>query len=149
MKLPVRYQAAILRDDQLLLLKVWDHTFTNQTFWVIPGGGPLPGESEEETVKREAMEETHLEVEVGQLILDEPDLPEGLYDRTRTFACRIISGEARPGSEPEVDTWDKATITAIGWFHLRHSKTWDPSAANDPVTRGMLERLRQALGYTG
>ena len=39
----VRYQAAIVEDDRILMLKVWDHAHSGHTFWLIPGGGREPG----------------------------------------------------------------------------------------------------------
>ena len=73
MKPKVRYQAVFIRVDHLLLLKVWDHTFTGKWFWVIPGGGRHPDEKEEECVLREVREETHLDVEI-HLALHDPIL---------------------------------------------------------------------------
>jgi 8-oxo-dGTP pyrophosphatase MutT (NUDIX family) len=146
-KLDARYQAAILHNGHVLLIKVWDHTFTGQTFWTIPGGGRQPGESEEECVRREAWEETNLRVEVDRLLLETPDAPDGLYERLKTYACRIAGGEPRPGSEPEVDSAERRTIQAVGWFDLRDPASWDPLARNDPITLAMLLRLRAALGY--
>ena len=143
----LRYQAVVLQDDHMLLLKVWDHAFTGRSFWVIPGGGRNPNESEEACVRREVLEETNLEVVVERLLLDEPDKPGGMYDRHKTYVCRIIGGEAQPGSEPEVDTPDLQTIQAVGWFDLRDPDSWDPLAQNDPITLANLTQIRAALGY--
>jgi 8-oxo-dGTP pyrophosphatase MutT (NUDIX family) len=141
----IRYQAAIIRDDQLLLLKVNDRA-SGRTFWVIPGGGRESNETEEECVQREVREETHLHVVVGRLILDEP-AEDGPYQR-KTYACQIIDGEPRPGTEPEVDTADHATIADVRWFDLRDATTWDVLVLNDPITHPLLQRLRFVLGYT-
>jgi 8-oxo-dGTP diphosphatase len=141
----VRYQAAIIQNDHLLMLKVWDHAFSGKTFWVIPGGGRHPNEAEEDCVKREVLEETHLHVEIDRLVLDEAN--EGMYQRAKTYACRIISGAAHPGFEPEVDTDERSTITQVGWFDLRDPATWDALALNDPITYPLLQRMRAALGY--
>ena len=100
MKSIVRYQAAIIRNDHILLLKVWDHAFSGRCFWVIPGGGRNHGESEEDCVIREVREETHLQVEVDQLILDKPEVPEGMCQRARAYSCRFVGGTVRPGVEP-------------------------------------------------
>src|SRR5574341_2390559 len=78
MKSTVRYQAAILQNDHLLLLKVWDHASTGRTFWVIPGGGRHGDETEEDYVKREAVEESHFQVELGRLILDGRGIRDGI-----------------------------------------------------------------------
>ena len=64
----IRYQAAIIRDDHILLLKVWDHTCSGEVFWVIPGGGRNHGESEEDCVIREVLEETGCTVECENMI---------------------------------------------------------------------------------
>src|SRR5688572_28165420 len=148
MKRTIRYQAAIIQYDHLLLLKATDFT-DGQTFWVIPGGGREEGETEADCVRREVLEETHLQVKVERLLLDEPNIPDNIYQRFKTYLCQIVGGEARPGIEPEVDTADQVTITAIGWFDLRQPSLWDPLALNDPFTYSLLQRLRLALGYTG
>src|SRR5437899_1383697 len=98
----IRYQGAILYNHQLLLIKHREHA-TGHSYWVIPGGGIEVGEAEEACVQREMHEETHLEVEVGRLLLDEPAAPGGVYQRRKTYLCRPISGEAQPGYEPVAD----------------------------------------------
>ena len=143
----IRYQAAVIQDDHVLLLKVWDHTFTGHVFWVVPGGGRQAKETEEACVRREVWEETHLEVEVERLILDEPDAPNGMYESNKTYACRIVGGVAQPGTEPEVDTPDLKTIIEIGWFDLRDPESRDSLAKDDPITNSNLQRIRAALGY--
>ena len=147
MKRTIRYQAAIIQNDHLLLLKATDFT-DGQTFWVIPGGGREEGETEADCVRREVLEETHLQVKVERLLLDEPNIPDNIYQRFKTYLCQIVGGEARPGIEPEVDTADQVTIMAIGWFDLRQPSRWDPLALNDPFTYPLLQRLRRALGYS-
>lgn len=142
----VRYQAAVVRDDHLLLLKVFDRADGSE-FWLLPGGGREPGEDEAECLRRELREETHLEVEVGPLLLDTPDIPEGIYDRLRTYRCSVVAGEARPGSEPEVDHDGQATIRGLGWFDLRDPSRWEPSLYATRGTAEQLLRLRAALGY--
>jgi len=142
----VRYQAAIIRDDHLLLIKVNDH-IRDETFWAIPGGGREPGETEEECVRREVQEETHLNVAVGELVMDEEAHEEDqIYQRARTFRCRIESGKARPGYEPEAEF--DATIEEIGWFNLNDPSEWDPLAIRDAFTFPLLQKLRSALGYS-
>jgi 8-oxo-dGTP diphosphatase len=69
-----------------------------ESFWLLPGGGREAGESEEACVEREVREETHLEVAVERLLFEMPDIPEGIYDRLRTYLCQVVDGEARPGA---------------------------------------------------
>jgi 8-oxo-dGTP diphosphatase len=59
-------------------------------WWNLPGGGMELGETVEQTVKREVLEETGLEVEVGQLV--------GVYSKPQkqevvlTFLCQKVGG---------------------------------------------------------
>ena len=66
-KRDVRYQGAVIRDDELLLIKHHEHS-TGHFYWVLPGGGIEPGESEEACVIRELFEETGLVVEVERFL---------------------------------------------------------------------------------
>ena len=140
----VRCQAAIVQNDHLLLLKANDQV-SGKTFWLIPGGGQEPNETEEECVEREVGEETHLSVEVNGLILDEQAPPDDTYQRLKTYRCLIISGEAWPGTEPEADV--EITISEVGWFDLRNPAKWDGLALSDSITYPLLQRLRCVLGY--
>src|SRR6266511_338172 len=96
----VRYQAAIIHENHVLLLKVIDAE-TGAMFWLLPGGGREAGESEEACVRREVREETELEVSVLRPLFEAPDGPGGIYNRLRTYLCQVVGGEARPGIEPE------------------------------------------------
>ena len=54
-------------DDRVLFLDAHEST-TGATFWVMPGGGLLEGESFEAAAAREAHEETGFNVEVGPCV---------------------------------------------------------------------------------
>jgi len=56
-----RYQAAIIRGEDILLIKNREHG-NGRAYWLLPGGGIEAGETEIERVQREAHEETNLEV---------------------------------------------------------------------------------------
>ena len=142
----VRYQAAIVREDHVLLLKVVDID-SGAMFWLLPGGGREKGESEEACVRREVHEETQLAVAVVRPLFEVPDHPGGIYDRLRTYLCHVVGGEARPGIEPEVDTPEHTTIREVGWFDLRAPTTWDALVRGDPITMPLLRQLRTTLGY--
>jgi 8-oxo-dGTP diphosphatase len=142
----IRYQAAIVQDDHLLLLKVNDKP-TGEIFWLFPGGGREPGETEEQCVEREVLEETHLRIEVIRFLFEAPDIPDGGYNRLRTYLCRIRDGVARPGCEPEVDGDGHQTIQEIGWFNLRLRETWDAMLDEEQITYHLLQRVREDLGF--
>ena len=140
----IRCQAAIIQNDHLLLLKAND-PISSKIFWLIPGGGQEQNETEEECVEREVREETHLSIEVKGLVLDEQAPRNDTYQRLKTYRCRIISGEACPGIEPEADV--EITILEVGWFDLRNPASWDCLVLNDSITYPLLQRLRYVLGY--
>ena len=144
--LHTRYQGAIIKDDQILLIKHTDHN-TGRSYWVIPGGGREPGETEMACVKREMWEETNLEVEVERLLV-ESVLPNDRFNKRRkTYLCHVISGEAAPGYEPEEDAAALYAITDVAWFDLRSEESWEASIFDNYIAYPMLREIRQALGY--
>jgi ADP-ribose pyrophosphatase YjhB (NUDIX family) len=141
-----RFQGAIIRNDHILLIKHREYA-TGDEYWVIPGGGREEGETEQECVKREIKEETHLSVTVKQLLLDELGRADGVYRRFQTYLCAPMQGEACPGCEPELEASEAYAITEVGWFDLRDETTWDPEVVADPFTYPLLQRIRALLGY--
>ena len=143
MKRDTRYQGAIVQDGRLLLIKALDHQ-DGQLFWLIPGGGREDGESEEACVRREMREETHLEVE--RLLVEMAAFPEDTtYQRYKTYLCRVVGGEARPGSEPEDAMAPLSTMLEISWFDLEEMEGWDPLLVSTPYTYPQVVRIREAL----
>jgi 8-oxo-dGTP pyrophosphatase MutT (NUDIX family) len=141
-----RYQGAIIQNHHILLIKHHHHDDGSE-YWVIPGGGREPGETEEECVQREMKEETHLDVRIERLLLDVQINPGSAY-RRKTYLCTPVAGEARPGNEPEPDAAQLYAISEVAWFDLRDETAWDPLVAGDPITYPQLQRIRAALGYS-
>jgi 8-oxo-dGTP pyrophosphatase MutT (NUDIX family) len=142
----IRYQAAIIRDDYILLIKHREYG-TRREYWIIPGGGRENGESEEACVQREMREETHLDVRVERLLLNEEIEPNAFYQRTKTFLCRIISGEPVPGYEPEAIEAGHSAIVEVCWFDLRSPETWDALLLADRITFPLMQRIQAAMRY--
>jgi 8-oxo-dGTP pyrophosphatase MutT (NUDIX family) len=134
-----RYQAAVVDRRRLLLLRCVPHG--EEPFWVLPGGGREPGESDEECVSREVREEAGIEVSAGQLLYDVPaDPPDGTYVRWRTYLCRVTSGEAAPGGG---EGW--AELTAVRWLPLDEPTEWEPALCADQYLYPQLLRIRIGL----
>ena len=141
-----RYQGAIIKDNQILLIKHTEHK-SGRSFWVIPGGGREPGETEMACVAREMWEETNLEVEVERLLV-ESVIPNDHWNKKRkTYLCHIISGEASPGYEPEEDAAANYAITEVAWFDLRSEESWDSPIFDNHIAYPILQEIRQALDY--
>ena len=145
-----RYQAAILRGTEILLIRHREHA-DGSTYWVLPGGGIETGETEVECVRREVLEETNLEVRVEALLLDEPPFVDngGPYQRFKTYLCHPLTGKAAPGYEPELDASAVYAIVEVAWFSLADETTWNDIVANDPIIAPTLRRIRTALQNTG
>lgn len=141
----IRCQGAIVHEHQLLLIQHREHA--GRAYWVLPGGGQEGAETEPECVVREMREETGLEVAVERLLLQTPVLEPGDYKWRRTYQCRVLSGEAAPGYEPELEASDVYGIAAVAWFDLRDPHSWDSEMAADPITGPQVEQIRAALGY--
>ncbi len=101
--------AVIVRDGKALIIRRGTEPLKGQ--WSVPGGLLELGETLRQGAAREALEETGLTVEPGEVleVIDRivPD-PDG---RTRShfvlvdFFCRVISGEACAGGDAEAVQW--------------------------------------------
>ena len=136
----IRLQAAIVRDRHLLLVRCV--LPDGQAFWILPGGGREPGESDEEAVAREVREEVLVEVEVGPVLYDvSADPPDGTYTRWRTFGCSITRGEPAAGGGDE-----GAELTEVRWLLLDREASWEADLRGDPFIYPQRLRIRAALG---
>jgi drug/metabolite transporter (DMT)-like permease/ADP-ribose pyrophosphatase YjhB (NUDIX family) len=142
----IRYQGAILRDSRILLIRHQEHA-SGRDYWIIPGGSRLAGESEEHCVIREMKEETDLEVAVQQLLLDERFESDHGHHHHKTYLCDMISGQAKPGYEPEIEASQHYAIVEVGWFDLRDETSWGEKVKNDHITYTLMCKLRAALGF--
>ncbi len=101
------------QDDQVLLAVRRD-----LRGWELPGGTPVPGESPEETLRREVLEETGCEVSVERHVGDY--IRSGFRPHTaRVYLCRVRSGNPRPSSEtPRVGWFSTCDLpeTIFPWF---------------------------------
>ncbi|MGB9700112.1 MAG: NUDIX hydrolase [Thermodesulfobacteriota bacterium] len=95
----------IFQDDQVLLIKRGKEPALGQ--WSIPGGVVGVGETLKEAVVREVREETHLEVEVLNLvkvierIFREPDGRISYHYVLLDFLCQIKEGELEADSDAQ------------------------------------------------
>jgi 8-oxo-dGTP diphosphatase len=78
--------------------------------WDVPGGFVEPLEHPEQAVRRELLEETGLEVEVGSLIGIFTDVygEDGVATFNLYYSASVLSGDERPADD----------VSEIGWFEL-------------------------------
>lgn len=144
-----RYQAAVVQDGKILLIQHREHK-SGRAYWLLPGGGMEAGETEEEAVRREVLEETNLEVKVECLLLDELSQSGlGGYRRYKTYLCSPMTQAAAPGYEPEPEVAAFYAIVDVKWFGMGDEKTWNEMIVNDPITAPLLRRVREGLRAAG
>lgn len=103
--------ALIIEAGQLLLVRYY-YPRERAWYWNFPGGTVEPGETLEQAVRRELMEECCVGVEVGPLLLREA-VPGRHYIR-HFFQCKIVEGRPRVGEDPATND----SIGAIEWVSL-------------------------------
>lgn len=111
----VRVVAAVIRDK--------DRIFATQRGygeykdgWEFPGGKIEEGETPEQALKREIMEELDTEITVGELIdTIEYDYP-NFHLSMDCFWCELVSGDLTL-KEHEAAKWlDKNTLDSVAWL---------------------------------
>ena len=115
--------AVIVRGDRALLVRRATEPLKGE--WSVPGGALELGEKLRDGAAREALEETGLQVEVGEVL----DVFDSIFPdadgRTQyhyvliDFLCRPLAGEAIPGSDVSEVMW--VTEPELAGMELRDS----------------------------
>lgn len=105
----IRVAALIVHGDKILLA---EHEKGGRRYWLLPGGGVDYGESIEEALKRELLEEAGIEIEVGDLLWTLDSIPP---DRHRHVLNLIL--EARALSE-DLRPVREAVLQDVRWVPL-------------------------------
>ncbi len=99
-------KAFIVQDNKLLLLKRRPNDAHKPGAWDIPGGRLEPGESPFEGLKREAMEEAKLQIEIVQpLDVHHFVRDDGQKITLMIFLCRLAGGEIQLSEEHTEYKW--------------------------------------------
>ena len=99
-------------------------------WWEFPGGKTEPGESLEDALKREIMEELEAEVAVGELLETvEWDYP-SFHLTMHCFVCTLLSDTIQL-NEHEADAWlDADSLHTVKWL---------------PADEGLIPKIGQLL----
>src|SRR5947207_10539295 len=112
--------AVIVDDERVLLARRGRPPLLGQ--WSLPGGVVELGETLRAAAEREALEETGLVVEAGEVLEVLDRIVPGTDGRPQyhyvlvDFLCKRISGEARAGADAAEIAW--ATIEELGKYGL-------------------------------
>jgi 8-oxo-dGTP diphosphatase len=110
--LRVRVCGICVQDGKILLI---NHSGLNETgeFWAPPGGGLQFGETIEECLKREFLEETNTTVSMGKFLTVREFLKYPLHAIELCYEVSIESGEIEIGIDPEME---EQIIKDIEWL---------------------------------
>lgn len=107
-----RVSAAVLRQPSMEVLMVQHQRQDGTTYWQLPGGGVLPGETLEVAVLRELREEIGLEGVVGRQLFSVPYK----YGVSTTFLVRVDrTAEPRLGFDPEEIDKQHRKLVGVAW----------------------------------
>lgn len=113
-RLRVRACGLVVQNGRLLLVKINSPTRT-EPFWMPPGGGVSFREEAGQAAAREVKEETGLEVAADETVFVSEYISGQWHAIELYFRCRLISGEAKLGHDPEI-TAERQMLEDIGWF---------------------------------
>lgn len=136
----VRCQAVILKEDKILVLRQYNNK-RQEEYWLLPGGGLEEGEKEEDCIIREIKEETGLEVEVKEILLDEAGNGKDLYKRYVTFLCVPVHGSRE---QIGYETVSHRKILELVWISITDENQWNEYLLKEqfyPPMRKIKERL--------
>jgi 8-oxo-dGTP diphosphatase len=96
----------IVKDGKILLVKFNDSKGSWSGKWTVPGGKVEFGERIEDAVKREALEETGLHVDVVRLIsVDEAIVGTERHYIFLSYLCKITGGKLKAGDDAAEARW--------------------------------------------
>ena len=93
----------VTRNREILLIK--RARDPNRGLWAVPGGKVRAGERLREAARREALEETGLEVEVGEAIWVGEIISADGHLVLIDFAATVTGGSLSPGDDAEAAEW--------------------------------------------
>ncbi|MGL4632038.1 MAG: NUDIX domain-containing protein [Leadbetterella sp.] len=109
----VRACGVLIQDSRVLLVK--QAIFKDKpAFWAFPGGGVEANETLKDAVKREFLEETHLEVSVEDYIDYHEFIEEPLHAVEFFFRVKFEKGNLELGMDPELNT-----LVDIAFFEIK------------------------------
>lgn len=99
-KVRVRACGMCWKEDRLLLVNHKGITATN--FWAPPGGGVDFGQTLQQTLIKEFMEETGLRIRPGDFLFGCEYIAQPIHSIELFYDVKVITGEARTGYDPEI-----------------------------------------------
>jgi 8-oxo-dGTP diphosphatase len=117
-QLRIRVCGICVQEDKILLI---NHAGMNESgdFWSPPGGGLEFGETIEECLKREFLEETNCEISVGKFLIVNEFIGLPLHAIELFYEVKIINGTPTKGTDPEMEL---QIIKDLDWIAFEEIK---------------------------
>lgn len=115
-KTRLRVNGLLFKEHAILLAQI-KSPVTNELVWMPPGGGIHFGESMEDCLKREFLEETGLKITVGSLIAINELVKPPFHTVEMYFVVKKKAGKLRLGHDPE-HAEDQQVLKNIQWISL-------------------------------
>ena len=142
-------KAIIIRDGKLLAIK---NVSGGESWYILPGGGQNHGETLEEALKRECMEEASVSVEVGDVVFVRDYISRNhefaredndAHQVEIMFRC-TVDASATPKTGVVADQWQ----TGVEWLPLERLSQYSmyPSQLTALLTNGIQENAGIYLG---
>jgi 8-oxo-dGTP diphosphatase len=123
-KLRLRVSGISITEKGILLVK--HHSIGKKgILWAPPGGGLDYAETVEETLRREFLEETGLEIEPKQLVLVNEYFEHPLHAVELFFVVNVMGGELKQGFDPELGM-NHQIIQEVKYVSFDEITTSDP-----------------------
>jgi A/G-specific adenine glycosylase len=125
---------AVIRNDQGQILI--DRRLSEGLFgglWEFPGGKIEPGETVQECIRREILEELGIEIEVGEHLISLDHIYTHFQVTLNVYYCRYLGGETQPIACEE-----------IRWVSLSEIDTYPFPKANTKIIAALKETFTKA-----
>lgn len=144
-KVRVRVCGILKENDRILLLK---HIKIGPKghLWSPPGGGVEFGETLNESLKKEFLEETNLEIEVGNYLFTNEFIGQHHHAIEIFFQVTRISGELQLGTDPELPL-NEQILSEARFFSLKElNKLSKETIHNAFITANARDKIEELKG---
>ncbi|PIP86895.1 DNA mismatch repair protein MutT [Candidatus Campbellbacteria bacterium CG22_combo_CG10-13_8_21_14_all_36_13] len=105
----------VVHNEKVLLMYRY---VKGKEYYVFPGGGVEEGETEDQAVEREVLEETSIVVRAERLLYRITDE----YSEHLFYLCKYLSGEPKLGDGEEKDEMTADNVYKPDWYNISELK---------------------------
>jgi 8-oxo-dGTP diphosphatase len=114
-QLRMRVNGVLIEGGKILMAK--HRMGYGKEFWSTPGGGMIYGQTAQENLQREFLEETGLEIQVGEFMFINEFLSPPLHALEHFFLVKRTKGKVILGNDPELDD-ENQILSDIRWMSI-------------------------------